>query len=43
MKLCDTDVLGLKERHYKHDDNVYEKFKQQLKRDKEGWYETGLV
>ena len=26
-KLCDTDVLGLKESHYKHDDYVYEKFK----------------
>ena len=29
-KLCDTDVLGLKESHYKHDDYVYEKFKKQL-------------
>ena len=35
-KLCDTDVLGLKESHYKHDDYVYEKFKKQLKREKEG-------
>ena len=41
--LCDTDVLILKESHYKHDDHVYEKFKKQLKTDKEGWYETGLV
>ena len=30
-KLCDTDVLGLKESDYKHDDDVYEKFKKQLK------------
>ena len=29
-KLCDTDVLGLKESHYKHDNYVYEKFKKQL-------------
>ena len=42
-KLCDADVLGLKESDYKHDDDVYEKFKKQLKRNKEGWYETGLV
>ena len=41
--LCDTDVLILKESHYKHDDHVYEKVKKQLKRGKEGWYETGLV
>ena len=34
-KPCDT-VLGLKESDYKHDDDVYEKFKKQLKRDKEG-------
>ena len=42
-KLCGTDVLGLKESHYKHGDYVYERFKKQLKRDKEGWYGTGLV
>ena len=34
-KLCDTDVLGSKESYYKHN-YVYEKFKKQLKRDKEG-------
>ena len=33
-KLCYTDVLGLKESHYKHDDYVYEKFKKQHKREK---------
>ena len=37
-KLCDTDVLGLKESHYKDDDYVHKMFKKQLKRDKEGWY-----
>ena len=42
-KLCNTDVLGLKESHYKHDNYIYEKFKKQLKRDKEGSYETGLI
>ena len=42
-KLYDTDVLGLKESHYKIDDYVYDKFKKQLKRDKEGWCETGLA
>ena len=42
-KLCDTDVLGFKESHYKHDYYGNEKFKKHLKRDEEGWYETGLV
>ena len=35
--------MGLKESHYKHDSYVYEKLKKQLKRDKKGWYETGLL
>ena len=35
---------GLKDDgYYKHDGSVYEKFKKQFKRDKECWYETGLV
>ena len=42
-KLCDTDNLGFKESHYKHDYYGNEKFKKHLKRDEEGWYETGLV
>jgi len=42
-KLCDLDVLGLKEDHLKHDDQVLEKFKKQLTRSEEGWYETGLI
>ena len=35
--------MGLKESHYKHDDYAYYKFKIQLKREEECWYETGLV
>ena len=42
-KLCYTDVMELKESHYKHNDYVHEKFKEQLKREKKGWYKTGLV
>ena len=38
-----TDVLGLKESHYKYDDYVYENFKKLLQRGKAGWYEPGLV
>ena len=26
-KLCDTDIMGLTDRHYKHDEDVYENFK----------------
>ena len=42
-KLCDTDVLGIKEFYYKHYDYVCEKFQKGLKRDEEGWYEVSLV
>lgn len=40
-RLCGLDVLGLEER----DDQckVFEKFKSQLKRHPEGYYETGLI
>ena len=41
-KLCDADVLGLKESHYKHNNYLNEKFKKQLKRDEKCLYETGL-
>ena len=41
-KLCNIQVLGLKEGHYKYDDHVYKKFKKPLKRD-EGFYEIRLV
>ena len=42
-KLCCTDVLCLEESHYNHDEFGFEKFKKQLNRSKEGWYETGLI
>ena len=42
-KLSSTDILGLEESHYNHDEFVFEKFKKQLSRSKEGWYETGLI
>ena len=42
-KLCSTDILGLKESHYNHDEFVFKKFKKQLNRRKEGWYEAGLI
>ena len=42
-KLCSTDILGLEESHYNHDESVLEKFKKQLNRRKERWYETGLI
>ena len=42
-KLCSTDSLGLEESQYNHDEFVFEKFKKQLSRSKEGWYETGFI
>ena len=39
-KLCSTDILGLEESHYNHDEFAFEKFKKQLNRSKECWYET---
>ena len=33
----------MEENHLSHDENVYKKFKQQLKRNEGGWYETGFV
>ena len=42
-KLCSTDILGLEENHYNHDEFVFDKFKKQLNRSKEGWYETMLI
>ena len=29
-KLCGTDILGLEENHYNHDEFVLDKFKKQL-------------
>ena len=42
-KLCSTYILDLEESHYIHDEFIFEKFKKQLNRSKEGWYETGLI
>ena len=42
-KLCSTDNLGVKKSHYNCDEFVFEKFKKELNRSKEGWYETGLI
>ena len=42
-KLCSTDILGLEESHYNHDEFAFEKFKKLLNRSKEGWYETGSL
>ena len=41
-KLCSTDILGL-ECHYNHHEFVFEKFKKQMSRSKEDWYEKGLI
>ena len=42
-RLCDIDVLRVKENQLSHDDKDYNEFKQQLERNKGGQYETGLV
>ena len=42
-KLFSTNILGLDESHYSHGEFVFEKFKEQLKRSKEGWFDTGLI
>ena len=40
--LCRLDVLGIEDIASGDQDEVYSEFKEQLKRDEEGWYETGL-
>ena len=40
--LCKLDVLGLEDRGYS-EDTVYDRFKKQLTRAPEGWYETNLL
>jgi hypothetical protein len=40
--LCKMDVLGLDDRPTGDQHSVYEDFKEQLARNTEGWYETGL-
>ncbi|KXJ13025.1 hypothetical protein AC249_AIPGENE28184 [Exaiptasia diaphana] len=42
-KLCSLEVLGLNDPQGGTQDNVYETFKQQVERDEEGWYKTGLL
>lgn len=42
QKLCDLDVLGIKE-PLKEQQPIYEDFKEQLSQSEEGWYETGLL
>ena len=41
--LCRLDVLGIADSASGDQDEVYSEFKEQLKRDEEGWYETGLL
>ena len=40
--LCRLDVLGLADCATGDQDEVYSEFKEQLRRDEEGWYETSL-
>ena len=42
-QLCKLDVLGLQDTENEIDDLVYHRFKNQLRRDKVGCYETGLL
>lgn len=42
-RLCALDVLGLEEASCGNHDEVYQKFKNQLIKAPEGWYETGLL
>lgn len=41
--LCRLDVLGLEDRPVGDQCLVYEEFKEQLERSREGWYETSLL
>ena len=40
--LCRLDVLGIADSASGDEDEVYSEFKEQLKRDEEGWYEAGF-
>ena len=42
-QLCKLDVLGLQDTENKIGDLVYHRFKNQLKRNKDGCYENGLL
>ena len=41
-ELCRLDILGLADSHEHDQKAVYDEFKEQLVRDEDGWYETGL-
>ena len=42
-ELCSLDVLSISEREEINNESVLNKFKSQLRQDKEGFYETGLI
>ena len=42
-RLCRLDVLGIEDKPEGDQNIIYEEFKEQLTRDEEGWYETGLL
>ena len=42
QKLCDLDVLGIKE-PLNEQQSVHEDYKEQLNQSEEGWNETGLL
>ena len=42
-QLCSLDVLGLEDRPEADQGNVYGEFVEQLHRNEEGWYESGLL
>ena len=42
-ELCSLDVLGLKEDVSNGDNDIYQRFKDQLGRNEEGWYETNIM
>ena len=41
--LCQLNVLGLEDRPDGDPEVVYEEFQEELQRDSNGWYETGLL
>ena len=42
-ELCGLDVLGLKEDTSNMDNDIYQRFKDKLGRNEEGWYETNIM
>ena len=42
-ELCKLDVLGLEDNGDGEEDTVYQRFKNQLGRSEEGWYETNIL